>query len=249
MHADRQSEVTSAGQIRPMGWIHTLAIFGGAGVMLFVCTHVLIPLLSEATGLEPILFWFLIGGLGVFTPLLVAAWLLLRQEGRLGKPNLWSVRLRFRRMNRVDWVWGLGALVAIGALSWAIRTAFDAWLGGMSASPSFMALEPVSNGRYWVVAVWLPFWILNIMGEEILWRGAMLPRQEKALADTAWVANATGWFLFHLAFGWQLLLLLLPILIILPYVAQRRQNTWLAVLIHAGMNGPGFVAVALGLVT
>lgn len=249
MHADRQPEVASAGRIPPIGWIHTLAIFGGAGVLLFACTHVLIPLFSEATGLEPILFWFLIGGLGVFAPLLVVAWLLLRQERRLGRPHLWSARLRFRRMNRVDWVWGVGALVVIAALSGLIRTALVAWLGGMSASPSFMAFEPVSQGRYWIVAVWVPFWILNIMGEEILWRGAMLPRQEVALANRAWVANASGWFRFHLAFGWQLLLLLLPILIILPYVVQRRQNTWLAVLIHAGLNGPGFIAVALGLVT
>jgi hypothetical protein len=63
-----------------------------------------------------------------------------------------------------------------------------------------------------------------------------------------WIANAVGWALFHLAFGWQLLLLLLPILIILPYIVHRRRNTWIGVLLHAGLNGPAFVAIALGLI-
>jgi hypothetical protein len=72
----------------------------------------------------------------------------------------------------------------------------------------------------------------------------MLPRQEASLGSQAWLANAVGWLLFHSAFGWQLCLLLVPILVILPYVVQRRQNSWVAVIIHAGLNGPGFVAVA-----
>jgi membrane protease YdiL (CAAX protease family) len=76
----------------------------------------------------------------------------------------------------------------------------------------------------------------------------ILPRQEAALGRGAWVANAPGWLLFHLAFGWLLMVVLLSILIILPYAVQRRQNTWVGVVIHAVVNGPGFVAVALGVV-
>jgi len=37
-------------------------------------------------------------------------------------------------------------------------------------------------------------------------------------------------------------------LFILPYIVQRRRNSWVGVAIHAGVNGPGFVAVAFGLV-
>jgi membrane protease YdiL (CAAX protease family) len=236
-------------QLSPLGWRRTVAVFGAAGLLLFVGTHVLIPWMREATGIEPILCWFIVGGVGVFTPLLVVACLLLQREQPLEKtPSVWGSRLRFRRMNRGDWLWGIGGLAVIGALSAGIQYGLNVLLGGMRMQPSFMTFDPLSPGRYWILAVWLPFWTLNLMSEEILWRGVVLPRQEVALGSRAWLANAFGWSLFHVAFGWELLVLLLPILVILPYVIQRRQNTWVAVIIHAGLNGPGFIAIAFGLV-
>jgi membrane protease YdiL (CAAX protease family) len=232
----------------PIGWGATIAIFAAAGALLWIVTHWAIPALSAATGIEPILAWFILGGLGVFAPLLVAALLLLRGEA-LDDVQIWRKRLRFRPMRAADWVWALGALVAIGALSSAIQfVALPRLFGHAQLGPSFLSLAPLTPGRYWILAAWLPFWVLNILGEEILWRGVILPRQEAAMGAHAWLANATGWTLFHLAFGLQLLLVLLPILFILPWVAQRRQSSWVAVVIHAGLNGPGFVAVAFGLV-
>ena len=46
--------------------------------------------------------------------------------------------------------------------------------------------DPLTPGRYWLLAAWVPCWVLNIMGEEILWRGVMVPRQEAALGRRAW---------------------------------------------------------------
>ena len=57
-----------------------------------------------------------------------------------------------------------------------------------------------------------------------------------------------GWLLFHAPFGPVILATLAPTVFIIPYVVQRRQNTWTGVVVHAGLNGPGFVAVALGMV-
>jgi membrane protease YdiL (CAAX protease family) len=62
------------------------------------------------------------------------------------------------------------------------------------------------------------------------------------------MANALGWGVFHLAFGTALLAVLVPILVILPWLAQRTRNSWVGVAIHAGLNGPGFLAVAFGVV-
>jgi membrane protease YdiL (CAAX protease family) len=108
----------------------------------------------------------------------------------------------------------------VALLSAAIQGALTLGLGEVNLHPPFMHFEPLAPGRYWILAAWLPFWLLNILGEEFLWRGVLLPRQEAALGQRAWLANAAGWGLFHLAFGWQLLTLLLPILVIVPYIAQ-----------------------------
>lgn len=230
-----------------MGFGQTIAIFGTGSALLFVGTRVLIPLLSRITGQEPILFWFLIGGLGVFLPLLLLAVLLLRAEGAPFDRRLWTERLRFRSMNGGDWLWSLAALLLIGALSAGLVAGLTLLLGHVDPQPPFMRFAPLTPERAWLLALWLPFWVLNILGEEILWRGVLLPRQEQTFGRWAWLVNSAGWLLFHLAFGWHMLVLLLPILLIEPYVVQRRQNSWVGVLIHATLNGPAFLAIAFGL--
>jgi Type II CAAX prenyl endopeptidase Rce1-like len=39
--------------------------------------------------------------------------------------------------------------------------------------------------------------LLNILGEEFLWRGVVLPRQEVAFGRRAWVVNGILWLLFQ----------------------------------------------------
>lgn len=224
----------------------TALAFGAFGLLLAGVVHWAIPAAAASSGVASIHWWFILGGLVVFAPMLLLSLLLLRGEA-LDDVNIWRDRLRFRPMTRQDWLWALGALVVIGAASAALRWALIQVLGHADVTPVPLRIAAESS-RAMILAVWLPFWMLNIFGEEILWRGTLLPRQEAALGAHAWLANALGWTLFHLALGAAMLVMLLPILFVLPYVAQRRRNSWVAVLIHAGLNGPGFVAVVFGLV-
>lgn len=50
------------------------------------------------------------------------------------------------------------------------------------------------------------------------------------------------------AIGWRIAVVLLPIEAIVPYIVQRRRNTWLGMLIHGAYNGSGFILVALGVI-
>ncbi len=232
--------------IPPIRYIDSLLIFAGAGLLLYGFTHLLIPYLGRKTGIEPVFFWFLCGGFGVFVPLLITAYLMLRREDVLRKSELWKDRLRFRDMTIVDSLWVIGSVVCIAIFSSAIIRGMEAYLGTADYQPSFMRFEPLTPGRYWLLLVWFPYWLLNIMGEEILWRGVLLPRQEARAGKFGWLLNGFGWMIFHLAFGWQLLLTLLPTLFILPYAVQKQKNSWVGVAIHAVVNGPAFMAIAFG---
>jgi membrane protease YdiL (CAAX protease family) len=232
----------------PLGLAETALLYGAAAGLLFAATHGVIPALAARTDIEPVLLWFAAGGLGVFAPLLLAAIVLLWREGVLGTSGVWRERLWFRPMSGGDWVWSLGGLAAIGLLAAGSMTMMRLLWGEVQLHPSFLSMDPLTPDRYWILAVWLPFWLLNIMGEEILWRGVILPRQEWVFGRWAWLVNGTGWLLFHLPFGPVILLTVVPTTFILPYVVQRRRNSWTAVVIHAGLNGPGFLAVAFGLV-
>jgi CAAX protease family protein len=230
----------------PLGLVGSAALFGLGALLLAVTTRVVIPALVAATGAEPVVLWFLAASAVVFGPLLATAGVLLRGERAESEAWSWSVRLRLRAMSGSDWIWSLAGMAAVGASTGCIAAVLAA-LGRTRVTLSFMALEPIRPGRYWILAAWLPFFALNVLGEELLWRGVVLPRQEASLGERAWLVNGIGWLLFHAAFPWQVLAMLVPITLILPWIAQRRRSTWPGIVIHAGFGGAGFLALAFGL--
>lgn len=235
-------------EIKPLKLFPSVLIYLMAAALLWIMTRVCIPFLSGISGLEPILFWFICGGLGVFTPLVLTGMLMLRREGYTFSRETFIRRLRFRPMTRRDWRDSLVALVVIGILTAGIMYLMQAMVPGFNHTPSFMTFTPLSSGKYWLLLAWFPYWLLNIGGEEFFWRGVLLPRQEKAFGKNTWLLHGTGWAVFHLAFGWQLLVMLLPLLYIESYVVQKTGNTWTGVFLHGVVNGPAFIAIALGMV-
>ena len=232
--------------IKSVGLIKSLLIFGIASGILLLETQFLIPYLSNRTGCEPVIFWFIVAGLGLFLPMLICSGLILRNEGIKIDKQAWQDRLRFKKMNITDWLWTIGAIIVIGISSFVIMHLLELLTGKVENHTAFMAFEPLTPDRYWILLLWLPYWILNIMGEEILWRGVLLPKQEIVFGKSTWLINGVLWGIFHIAFGWHLLLTLIPILLIQPYVVQRRKNTWIGVVIHAVINGPSFIAISFG---
>jgi membrane protease YdiL (CAAX protease family) len=235
-------------KIRKLGFIGSFAIYIPAALLLFCLTKYLIPYLSNVTGQETILFWFIVAGLGVFLPLIITGLLILKAEGISISKNTWIERLRFRRISKSDLLWSFAGLILIGLFSGLIMKGLELLIGKFDHSPAFLSFEPLTNGRYWLLLVWIPYWILNILGEEFLWRGVMLPRQEVAFGKYTWIVHGFGWSLFHIAFGWQLLITMIPVIFIQSYILQKTKNSWNGVIIHGGLNGPSFLAVSFGLI-
>jgi membrane protease YdiL (CAAX protease family) len=229
----------------------SVLLFGLPAVFFYLVTHFGIQWMVENTGIPFILSWFLLGGLLIFVPLFVIALVGFRIEGR---EFTWAEirdRLRLNPMTRGDWYWTIGAMIFIAITSGIIYFA-GGWLAGITnffPKPStelpFMEFHGFGEGEYWMFAVWLPFFFFNIFGEELLWHGYILPRQEAAHGKWAWVVNFLLWTMFHACFGAGMVIFLLPILACLPFVVQKRKNTWIGIIIHAAINGSGFIMVAI----
>ncbi len=58
-------------ELKKLGVAGSFAIYISAAILMFGLTKYLIPYLSEFNGQETILFWFIVGGLGIFAPLIV----------------------------------------------------------------------------------------------------------------------------------------------------------------------------------
>ena len=219
-----------------------VALFLGGGVLVAGVVRVAAPRWA-ASGVDPLAAWMGLALAFVFGPILVGGWWLLRSEA---SGQGFVERLRLRRPSAADWRWGLLGLAGIGVGSAAMVGVCRAL--GLDPSPPFArGLEPLLGARLWMLGLWAFYWPVNILGEELVWRGISLPRMETRLGHRAWMLNGLCWGTLHVGFGPGNLIMLLPTLVLVPWIAQRRRNTWLAVLMHAGLSGPGFVALALGL--
>jgi membrane protease YdiL (CAAX protease family) len=118
---------------------------------------------------------------------------------------------------------------------------------GLPPHPPFMAVKPLEASQSYILALWLPFFTLNIVGEELWWRGFIQPRQEPVFGRTTWLVQGLLHGLFHFSFGLGVMFVLWPVVFSIPWAVQRTRNTSVGIVIHAGVNGPAFLAVTLGL--
>ncbi len=192
-----------------------------------------------------------------------------KRDGFAGSWPEIKARFRLLRMTGKDWLWATAALLltflSIGAIQQftalplikaipaiAPPAFFPPWNQPGVAFDVGLYTQYIGaplKGNWGVATLVLVMFFFNILGEELWWRGYILPRQEMAHGRSAWLVNGVLWLLWHVAFyPWQIFALL-PICLAVPFVAQRRRNTWAAVVIHLqnGVFQMLVLAMVLGL--
>lgn len=72
------------------------------------------------------------------------------------------------------------------------------------------------------------------------------PRQEEKHGRYTWIIHGTLWTLFHFPFWWNLIALV-PSAFSLSYVVSKTKNTTAGMIVHALMNGLGYIIILLGI--
>lgn len=236
--------------LKKMPFWKSLLLFGIPSLYFLIITKYGIPFLARHA-IHPALSWF-IAGYCIFVPLALGAVLLVkREEKNIDLASLWK-RLRINKPTKTDWYWAFGATALILILTGLIMvlTNFLALRFGfheLQTTPPFMRFKVLQGYERLYLLVWLGMFFFNIMGEGMLWQGYILPRQELTHSKQAWFVNALLWMMFHLCFGIDLLILLTPTLLIIPYCTQKTKNTLVGMIPHALLNGPMFIIIALGI--
>ena len=102
-------------------------------------------------------------------------------------------------------------------------------------------MGPETAGYWpWAAAILVMF-VFNIVGEELLWRGAIWPRQELIHGQRTWLVHGFMWYLFHLPFYPWFLISGLPQAFILSYLFQKTKNMWLVIIMHTIFNAVFYV--------
>jgi len=213
----------------------------------YLLLFTLVPWLQSNYTLNPALYWF-ITGYFLFMPIFLVAVLMSAREGGKSLREILD-SLNVRLLSKKEWAWAIAGLLACfvsTGLVFGASYALSAYCGfrPISTTPWFMEISPFHGKDALLLLVWLPMFFFNIAGEELLWRGYIQAR----LPGVYWPLCSLLWLMFHLPFGFELLIILVPIIVIVPYVYYKTNNTLAGVFIHGLYNGPVFVAVALGLI-
>jgi membrane protease YdiL (CAAX protease family) len=211
-------------------------------------------------------YYAYVWGLGVPLALLLLLSLLwLRLEGREITWAALQSRLRLHPMERQAWLWSAGAVLVGSVVGFGLISQLSGFLiaRGLipipATIPAFMSptsmTDPMVAYNEAVGGLrgnWTPFiamsivFVFNILGEELWWRGIVLPRQELAFGQWTWGVHGVLWAVFHI-FKWWDVLNLLPICLALSYVCSRQKNTTPGIIIHGVTNGVALVPLLLGI--
>jgi membrane protease YdiL (CAAX protease family) len=150
-----------------------------------------------------------------------------------------------RRGGRV-WLILIPLIIALGAeeLVPQIHHAVSRDLGPFLDSPAGHAFLSGSWGWFAVIAVCAVF--NTVLGEELLFRGLLLPRMNGVFGERDWLANGVLFALYHLHVPWVIPAGLLDTFII-AYPSKRYRSALVGIAVHSAQSVV-FLAIALSLV-
>ncbi len=238
--------------LKPIPLWLSVMLFGAPGVAIYWGMYYGTPLLI-GKGLPPVYVFpvFLtIPGILVLAGSLLAY----KLEGR---PWRWpDFQARFRLYpikEKKAWLWIIGVWL-ICIISDESLSGIGKWLATVPlfAPPDYLAapFNPLKEvvfpmteffgaplkGNWMILMVWIPLNLISMIGEELMWRGYILPRQELTYGRWAWVVNGLLWaFLVHVCMKWHYIGML-PSMLLTPWLAQKMKNTSASAYVHIGGN-------------
>jgi uncharacterized protein len=226
-----------------------LAVWASVTVPMGLLAWVVAPAIIPHTSLHPGLVHWMLMVVGMMWQFVVSLAVLRHELGGLHWPAL-KKRIwlniprdpRSGKPRKVLFLWALPAVAAVGIGaylgSW-LDTAWTDWLPFLH-EPSYTnaqsLADPKFQGQWWILGLALTSMLFNyVFGEELLFRGVLLPRMAGVFGRWDWVANSVLFGLYHVHKIWAW-----PSMITtafgLSWAARRYRSFWMGVIVH-GVEG------------
>jgi uncharacterized protein len=92
------------------------------------------------------------------------------------------------------------------------------------------------DGAWGLYALFMAMGLFNtVLGEELLFRGVLLPRMQGAFGDRDWVANGVLFAGYHLHVPWRIPTSLLDTFLI-AYPTKKYRSAWIGIAVHSAQT-------------
>ena len=242
----RGDAATSSVEIPQLRIRGIFAIWAAAALPMAALAWLVAPTLADrfaGTGIVP-MFKALIVCLtaGLVWQFVLVAILVGREQRTLRWPTvreaLWLRSPRSPRSGRVGgrvWLILIPLILAFVAAQELVPT-FPA-----PANREFATLVGSDAGKAFLDGAWgwyaliLALMVFTIVGEELLFRGFLLPRMTGAFGRGDWVANGLLFTAYHLHVPWAMPATLLDTFT-LAYPTKRYRSTWIGIAVHSSQS-------------
>jgi uncharacterized protein len=228
--------------VRQYSLAEILAVWAAAAVPMGVLAWIIAPWLRDQLGgddpfAEALLICLTAGLIWQFVLVLI---LVRRELGGLEwsrlRDALWLRPPRDPKTGRVGgsvWWWAL--LFVVLAAVWALVPSIP------GPEPRDFADfldsdrgEDFFRGAWGWWAVVVVFAVFNtVLGEELLFRGLLLPRMQGAFGRGDWVANGVLFALYHVHVPWVIPTTLVEGIFLEAYPTRRFQSAWMGIIVHS----------------
>ncbi|HSE07283.1 MAG TPA: CPBP family intramembrane glutamic endopeptidase [Nocardioidaceae bacterium] len=223
------------------------AVWAAAAVPMGVLAWIVTPWLADwLGGDEPMAAALLIClTTGLVWQFVLVLFLVRRELGGLEWPRvrdaLWLRPPQDTTTGRVGgrlWWWALLFVVLVTILQLGttglIPAPSDRDLGEYLGSDSGEAFFSGAWGWFAVVVVFLVF--NTVVGEELLFRGLLLPRMRAVFRRGDWVANGVLFAVYHLHQPWSIPVSLVEGIFLEAYPSRRFQSAWMGIIVHSAQS-------------
>jgi membrane protease YdiL (CAAX protease family) len=239
--------------IRQYSLAEILAVWAAAAVPMGVLAWVVAPWLRDQLGGdEPLAQALLILlTLGLIWQFVLVMILVRREQGGLEwsrvRDALWLRSPRDPKTGRVGgrvW-WWLLLFIFIFALEQALPAIPGPSVRDFGDFLSTDRAEDFFRGAWGWYAVIVVLAVFNtVLGEELLFRGLLLPRMQGAFGKYDWVANGVLFATYHLHQPWDIPTSLVDIFA-LSYPSRRFQSAWMGIIVHSTQSVFVIIAVLI----
>lgn len=222
-----------------------LAVWAAATLPMGLLAWVFAPWLRDQLGGEEPLARALLIVLtaGLIWQFVLVAILVGREQGTLHwsrvRDALWLRPPRDPKTGRVGgktWLWILPFVVLLGLLE-AIPGIPGPTSRDFSAFVTSDRGEEFFSGAWGWFALIIVLQLFNtVLGEELLFRGLLLPRMRGVFGRRDWIANGVLFGVYHLHIPWSIPSSLVSGTLLFAYPSQRFRSAWMGIIVHSAQS-------------